>query len=152
MAQQLTVTMEVLVRAANPELAHLWQVLYTRYPTLEWGTFARFGWRETGRGLVLTLVALDPPCEGHLDPSVGLTRFREPYILRTALAAEQHQLAVGVIHSHPRGCLTCPSDLDDDMDSYFADYFSGFASGRPYVSLIFAEEASITSGTGRIWW
>ena len=35
-----------------------------------------------------------------------------------------------------RAARPIPSLIDDDMDTYFADYLSGFAPGRPYVSLI----------------
>jgi hypothetical protein len=43
---------------------------------------------------------------------------------------------IGVIHSHPLGAGVWPSGLDDDMDLYFADLFSSFGPGCPYVSVI----------------
>jgi proteasome lid subunit RPN8/RPN11 len=142
----------VLVRAAAPETNTLWKLLFRRYPDQEWATFARFGWRETSNGLVLTLTALDAPIPGELDESADHVVIREPYSLRVALAAEQHPFAVGVIHSHPAGFSTQPSWIDDDMDAYYASYLSGFAPDCPYVSLIFARDGDAYSGSGRVFW
>ena len=145
-------TSSVLARAAAPELDRLLQVLFRRYPDQEWATFARFGWRETPRGLVVTLHSLDEPEPLDLDEVASHVVIRAPYTRRTALSAEAHRLAVGVIHSHPAGYRTHPSKLDDDMDGYFAQYFADFAPGRPYVSLIFAEASGRLSATGRTFW
>lgn len=143
----------VLVRAAAPEIDDLWALLFRRYPDEEWATFARFGWRETPDGLVLTLTALDAPGTHDLDDDAGHVVICEPYSLRVALTAERHPFAVGIIHSHPAGGWTLPSLIDDDMDGYYADYFGGFAPGRPYVSLIFARDAEgALSGSGRVFW
>jgi molybdopterin/thiamine biosynthesis adenylyltransferase/proteasome lid subunit RPN8/RPN11 len=103
---------------------------------------------------VITLAALDPPEFGDLDPRVGHVAIKEPYTLRVALAAERHQLGVAVVHSHPSGCHTDPSAIDDDMDRYYASYFADFAPGRPYVSLIVAYDPSRDrlSGSGRVWY
>lgn len=126
----------VVVRMSNPEREELIRVVFSRYPTEEWATFVRFGWRDTGDTLVLTLAGIDPPGPGELDDGVEHVAIQEAYTLRTALHAETHPLAVGVVHSHPEGCPPVPSLIDDDMDAYFSDYLSGFAPGRPYVSLI----------------
>lgn len=143
----------VLVRAAAPETERLWALLFRRYPDEEWATFTQFGWRETPDGLVLTLTALDVPGTDELDDDARHVVIREPYSLRVALSAERHPFAVGVIHSHPAGGWTWPSRIDDGMDSYYADYFSGFAPDRPYVSLIFARHDDGTlSGSGRVFW
>lgn len=143
----------VLVRAAAPETDDLWDLLFARYPDEEWASFARFGWRETPDGLVLTLTALDRPRPDELDGNVEHVVIREPYSLRVALAAERHPFAVGVIHSHPAGGWTLPSRIDDDMDGYYAGYFGDFAPGRPYVSLIFARNSDgAFSGSGRVFW
>lgn len=142
-----------IVRVAEPELATLLTTLFRRYPRFEWATFARFGWRETERGLVLTLASLDLPELGDLDDRVGHVVIHEPYSLRIALTAETHPLGVGVVHSHPEGYHTGPSHIDDDMDGYYSTYFSDFAPGRPYVSLIFARsKEGDLSGTGRIFY
>lgn len=125
-----------VVRLADPELTQLLKLLFRRYPEYEWATFARFGWRVASGKLVLTLAALDPPGPGDLDERVGHVAIAEPWTLRTALAAEKHHLAVGVIHSHPDGCAPQPSHIDDDMDGYYAGYFPSFVPERPYVSLI----------------
>ena len=42
-----------------------------------------------------------------------------------------------VVHSHPQGCATCPSTLDDEMDLYCASLYGA----RPYLSLIFSWNA-----------
>ena len=121
---------------SDPERRELLRLVFSRYPKEEWATFVSFGWREAGDTLVLTLASIEAPRPGELDEGVDHVALQEPYTLRTALHAEAHPLAVGVVHSHPEGCPPKPSLIDDDMDAYFADYFSGFAPGRPYVSLI----------------
>ena len=126
----------VVVRMSNPERHELLRLVFSRYPREEWATFVSFGWRDTGDTLLLTLAGIEAPRPGELDEGVDHVAILEPYTLRTALHAEAHPLAVGVVHSHPEGYPPKPSLIDDDMDTYFADYFSGFAPGRPYVSLI----------------
>jgi molybdopterin/thiamine biosynthesis adenylyltransferase len=142
----------VLLRMAEPEFGALCAIVFSRYPDLEWTSFARFGWRETQRALVVTLAALDPPSPGDLDDSVGHVKIEEPYTLRTALAAETHQLAVGIIHSHPEGCRPQPSSIDDDMDGYYGPYFNDFAPARPYISLIFSRIGGDLALSGRVFW
>ena len=142
----------VVARFASPEFEQLRELAFCRYPDHEWGTFARFGWRKTPEGLILTLAGLDPPELGDLDEAVGNVAFAEPYTLRVALAAETHPLAVAVMHSHPQGCAPRPSWVDDDMDRYYADYFSGFAPKRPYLSLIFSEINGELAVSGRVHW
>lgn len=142
----------VLVRAAGNDFTSLRRALFRRYPEWEWATFARFGWRPTPSGLVLTLASLDQPNPGDLDEDVGHVAIRETYSIRVALAAEHHPLAVGVIHSHPEGAFTFPSTVDDDMDAYYASYFPDFCPDRPYASLIFAERGGALFGTGRVHW
>ena len=117
----------VVVRMSNPERQELLRLVFARYPKDEWATFARFGWRDTGDTLVLTLASIEAPRAGGLDDGVDHVAILEPYTLRTALHAEAHPLAVGVIHSHPEGSPPVPSLIDDDMDAYYADYFAGFA-------------------------
>ncbi|WP_420636088.1 ThiF family adenylyltransferase [Candidatus Palauibacter sp.] len=126
----------VVVRMSNPERQQLLRLVFSRYPTREWATFVRFGWRDTGDTLALTLASIEAPRSAELDEGVDHVAILEPYTLRIALHAEAHPLAVGVVHSHPEGCPPVPSLIDDDMDTYLADYLSGFAPGRPYVSLI----------------
>jgi proteasome lid subunit RPN8/RPN11 len=156
MARQADLTADerraALVRAASVDFHELKATLFCRYPAWEWATFARFGWRDTSSGLVVTLASLDAPRAGDLDEKVAHVAIQEPYSLRVALAADDHPLAIGVMHSHPHGSLTAPSTIDDRMDSYYACYFSDFAPGRPYVSLIFAEREGRLYGTGRVHW
>lgn len=142
----------MLVRAGRQDFQQLKDLLFSRYPSWEWATFARFGWRPTPSGLVLFLNGLDTPEKNDLDTSVGHVAIQEPYSLRVALQAELHPMAIGVIHSHPSGSLTLPSTIDDGMDRYYAEYFADFAPQRPYVSLIFAERNSTVYGTGRVFW
>ena len=101
--------------------------------------------------MILTLAAIDLPADSDLDDQVGHVAIREPYTLRTALLAEKHTLAVGVIHSHPRDCAPVPSPIDDNMDSYYSSYFEGFAPGRPYVSLIAAIVKDELALSGRVY-
>lgn len=142
----------VIVRIGAPEFAALKGLLFRRYPHHEWGTFARFGWRETESGLLLTLAALDPPLPEELNERFGHVVINEPYSLRMALEAERHPFAVAVMHSHPQHCRPDPSHIDDDMDGYYSGYFSGFAPGRPYASLILSELGGELALSGRVWW
>ncbi|MBA3670459.1 MAG: ThiF family adenylyltransferase [Gemmatimonadaceae bacterium] len=150
-APVVTASCPALVRASAPEWNALMTLMVSRYPNQEWATFARFGWRETPDRLILTLASLDAPSGSDLDASVSHVRIQEPYSLRVALAAETHDLAVGVIHSHPEGAWPTASVIDDDMDAYYASYFLGFAPARPYVSLIFARDGNGNlTGSGRV--
>lgn len=142
----------VLFRAADPELREMLDVAFSRYPDNEWAMFIRCGWRATGDSLVITLASVDAPTGRDLDASVGHVAFQEPYTLRMALAAEQHTLAVGVVHSHPAGYYPQPSTIDDDMDTYYAEYFADFAPGRPYISLIVAQRGEELVLSGRVHW
>jgi len=143
----------ILVRIGREEFRGIEKLLFRRYPDAEWATFAKFGWRQSSGQLVLTLAELQEPTPGDLDDNVDHVAIREPYTLRVALNAERQSLGVGVLHSHPLGCEPRPSFIDDDMDAYYSDYFSGFAPDRPYVSLILSgqrnEEIAIS---GRIFW
>jgi molybdopterin/thiamine biosynthesis adenylyltransferase len=141
-----------IVRASRSDFSALLELLFRRYPHREWATFIRLGWRQTDRGSILTLAALDPPTPRDLDETADHVVIQEPYSLRTALAAEAHPLAIGVVHSHPEGYSTHPSSIDDDMDSYYASYFGNFAPDRPYVSLIFSKSEEDLRGSGRVWW
>jgi len=139
-------------RAGAPEQPALLELLWRRYPYDEWATFIRCGWRQLPDGLLLTLAALEAQGPGDLDESQGHVVLQEPYVLRAALNAERHNLAVGVVHSHPQGYAPRPSALDDDMDTYLASYFESFAPGRPYVSLIFADGPHGIDASGRVYW
>jgi proteasome lid subunit RPN8/RPN11 len=147
-----TTDQKVVLRVARPEFSELKKLAFRRYPELEWATFARFGWRQTRDALVLTLASVDPPQPGDLDDRVGHVAIDEQYTLRMALGAEKHRLAVGVIHSHPKGGAPAPSRIDDDMDTYYAKYFSDFAPGRPYVSLILSVVDGKEVISGRVFW
>ena len=142
----------LILRVAAPEFEELQQLVFRRYPNYEWATFARFGWRDTGAALVVTLASIDTPENGDLDEEVGHVAFDEKYTLRMALAAEKHVLAVGVIHSHPENCEPRPSKIDDDMDGYYSQYFADFVPNRPYVSLILSIVAKQLVISGRIFW
>jgi molybdopterin/thiamine biosynthesis adenylyltransferase len=142
----------VIVRSASPETERLLSLLFSRYPAHEWATFARFGWRDTGNSLVLTIAALDPPTPGDLNGNVPHVAIDEAYTLRVALGSEQHPFGVGVVHSHPEGCPPIASPIDDDMDSYYSAYFGDFAPDRPYVSLIAAKLGGELVLSGRVWW
>ncbi len=141
-----------ILRVASPEFEELQRLVFRRYPKWEWATFARFGWRDTGDTLVVTLASLVTPKKGDLDETVGHVAFDEQYTLRVALATEKHVLAVGVIHSHPENYAPRPSTIDDEMDDYYSQYFADFAPNRPYVSLILSRVANELIISGRIFW
>jgi molybdopterin/thiamine biosynthesis adenylyltransferase len=126
--------------------------LFSRYPSSEWATWLEYGWRTSPDSLVLAARYCDLPQSGELDDTVPHVAFQEPYSLRIALQAEQHPFAVGVAHSHPAECLPIASSIDDDMDSYYSQYLSGFTGNRPYPSLIFSKINGDVIGSGRVWW
>jgi tRNA A37 threonylcarbamoyladenosine dehydratase len=143
---------QVTVRFGGSQWSELCALIFSRYPHWEWATWARFGWRLAGDTLVFTHAFLDPPRSGELDESVPHVAIQEPYSLRVALESENHSLALGVIHSHPQGCLPIASHIDDDMDSYYADFLEGFTKGRPYLSLIISEVEGERVASGRVWY
>src|SRR5690348_14522040 len=127
-------------------------LLFSRYPRKEWATFFVFGLRETAKGAVVSIVDIVAPQPGDLNPNIGIVEFREPYSLRAAMFLRSSMLFIGVIHSHPQGVAVQPSSLDDDMDSYYREYFSGFASAPAYFSLIVAKDRRGNfSFSGRGW-
>ena len=129
----------------------LLRLLFHRYPHREWGTFFRFGFRRTPWGILITYVDPIAPEPGDLDRRSAIVEFRPAYIQRALTSLEDGPLAVGVIHSHPQGCGVSPSMTDDDMDSYFSEEFERFGGGRPYASLIVAEnEAGEINFSGRV--
>jgi len=128
------------IRAADRD--RLERHLFKRYPEREWGTFFRFGFRRTNWGLVLSFVDGIWPTAGELDPQSGATAFHDQYALRAFREGTAGELGIGVVHSHPAGCPTSPSSLDDDMDGYFAEELAAYTGGRPYCSLIFQRSDS----------
>jgi ThiF family protein len=142
----------VTVRIGRQEMQRLQVLLFCRYPRYEWATFARFGWRKTPMGLVLSLADLVEPQSGDLDERVGHVAIQETYTLRVALESETHPLGVCVIHSHPKEGAPYPSNIDDDMDAYYARYFGDFTAGRPYLSLIFSKVDGQLVISGRMFW
>jgi len=141
-----------LVRIRESDLVRLEKHIFQRYPHREWGTFFRFGYRRTSWGIVVCFVDGFWPVPGDLDRQTPLTTFHEGYSRRAFHeSANVDGLAVGVMHSHPVDCPVRPSDLDDDMDSYFAEELSSFSGGRPYCSLIFERSDCELSFSGRIY-
>src|SRR5437762_6161959 len=116
-------------------------LLFKRYPHREWGSFFRFGYRITSWGLHVSFVDALRPRPGDLKRDSGIVEFDANYILRAQLAVTDSELGVGVIHSHPQGCSTFASSLDQDMDGYFSREFATYGAGRPYVSLRVARNA-----------
>ncbi|MEP6668566.1 MAG: ThiF family adenylyltransferase [Chthoniobacter sp.] len=140
-----------VLRLTEQSLRDLETLLFRRYPQEEWATFIRFGYRRTTWGLVLTLVDLIPPDAGDLDEGSPIVVLKARYSRRALIAAENGELAIGVIHSHPKGCHVAPSSLDDEMDDYFAGEFAAYSGGAPYVSAIFArDEIGHLQVSGRI--
>jgi molybdopterin/thiamine biosynthesis adenylyltransferase len=145
--------MDASVRISNSAWDEIRRLLTSRYPDEEWLTFFRFGWRAVPGHLFLCITAAIPPKQpGDVDDTVGHVRILEPYTLRVALETSSTALGIGVIHSHPLGCLPQPSSIDDDMDAYYSEYFATFLPGRPYASLIFSfGELEQVQLSGRIW-
>lgn len=139
-----------ILRFRELDRRNLEQLVFSRYPGREWGTFFRFGFRRTGWGLALSFVDPMPPQAGEMDRQSDLTVFRDEYS-RRAFHAASGPLAIGVVHSHPEGCRTWPSRLDDDMDTYFSSELTAYGGGKPYCSLILQrnEEEGLTF-SGRV--
>ena len=116
------------VRMTGAVREELERLLFSRYPRKEWATFFVFGVRETNQGAVLTIADVLTPEPGDLNPDIAIVEFREQYTVRAAMFLRTSPLCIGVIHSHPQDVQILPSSLDDDMDSYYREYFSGFSS------------------------
>ena len=131
-----------LVRSTAEQRRTLDRILYRRYPDAEWGTFFRFGFRETRWGLLVCFVDFLAPGTGDFDARSPLVEFSPGYISRALRTFDQCSFGVGFIHSHPEGGAPSPSPADDDMDGYFAAEFEKFSGGRPYISLIVSRDES----------
>ncbi len=130
-----------LFRITGADREKLQALLFKRYPHREWGSFFKFGYRVTSWGIHVSFVgAIEPQLED-LKQDSGIVEFSAGYILRAQLALADTELGIGVIHSHPQGCSTFASSLDDDMDNYFSREFATYGNGRPYVSLRVAHNA-----------
>jgi len=138
MALRAAIAMEAQFRITSELFERLKSVVFSRYPRKEWATFMTFGFRQTKDALVITVVDLIAPEAGDLNPAVSNVQFEAQYSVRAALEVEKGPLCIGVIHSHPQDFFTSPSTIDDDMDSYYQDYFEGFTKSACYASLIFA--------------
>jgi ThiF family len=125
-----------LFRITEEDQRRLEKLVFHRHPEREWGTFFRFGYRETSWGAALSFVELIPPQPGDLDRNSPIVSFRPDYIARALDAIEHQPFGVGVVHSHPQGWGASPSPSDDDMDAYYLRLFEPYGKGRPYVSLI----------------
>src|SRR6267154_943383 len=133
-APAATVRMTGLVRE------QLETLLFSRYPRKEWATFFVFGVREIRQGAVITIADVLRPQPGELNPDIPIVEFREQYSVRAAMFLRTSPLFIGVIHSHPQDVQVMPSSLDDDMDGYYREYFSGFSSIPAYFSLIVGKD------------
>lgn len=145
--------MDAQLRITEDLFERLKTGVFSRYPRKEWATFLTFGFRRTKEGLVLTAVDLITPDDGDLNAAVPNVQFAPQYSVRAALTVEKGPLCIGVVHSHPEGYRPWPSNLDDDMDRYYADYFRGFTKHACYCSLIFAvknESTFVFSGRGNV--
>jgi hypothetical protein len=142
---------EALWRIREADRDKLLRLLFHRYPEREWGTFFRFGYRRTRWGILITWVDALSPEAGDLDRRSGVVEFRPQYIQRALASLEEQPLGVGVIHSHPESCSTHPSMSDDDMDTYYAEEFERYGTGRPYASIIVARDTEgEVSFSGRV--
>lgn len=145
-------TRSCLFRIAAADREELHKLLFRRYPHREWGCFFRFGYRITPWGIHVSFVDSMPPRPGDLKRASPIVEFSAGYILRAQFALGESQLGIGVIHSHPQGCSTFASRLDNDMDDYFAREFANYGGGRPYVSMRVAQTADGTFAfSGEAW-
>jgi tRNA A37 threonylcarbamoyladenosine dehydratase len=142
-------TEPTLLRLAQPELGRLIETVLDAPAPLEGGAFALFGMRATATSLIFTLAELIPPEAGEIDCGDGDVRINHPYLRRVAKAARAGRLAVGFVHSHPRGTPPQPGRVDDEMDAYLADYLGSLLPGRPFVSLILSHEGHDIALGGR---
>jgi hypothetical protein len=141
-----------LFRITARDREKLEALVFQRYPRREWGSFFRFGYRVTRWGLHVCFVNTLEPQAGDLKRESGIVEFNAEYILRAQLALAETKLGIGVIHSHPQGCGTFASRLDDDMDGYFSSEFADYGEGRPYVSLRVARDGEGSfSFSGEAW-
>ena len=129
-----------LFRITARDREKLEALVFKRYPHREWGSFFRFGYRLTRWGIHVSFVDAIEPQPGELKRASGIVEFEAGYILRTQMALAETNLGIGVIHSHPQGCGTFASSLDNDMDGYFSREFATYGKGRPYVSLRVARD------------
>lgn len=128
------------VRITKERADILLEHLCSRYPYEEAATFFECGWSEGSESLIVTVNDLMLPKAGDMDSKMSGVGLNEQYSLRCALEFEQKKWAIGLVHSHPEGSATYPSSIDDDMDQYYSEYFSGFTKDRPYVSLILSKD------------
>lgn len=141
-----------LFRITARDREKLEALVFKRYPRREWGSFFRFGYRLTRWGIHASFVDAIEPQSGELKRESGIVEFEAGYILRAQMALAETKLGIGVIHSHPQGCGTFASSLDDDMDGYFSSEFAAYGEGRPYVSLRVArDETGEFSFSGEAW-
>jgi molybdopterin/thiamine biosynthesis adenylyltransferase len=127
-----------IMRITGALRERLESLIFSRYPDKEWAMYFLFGTHRTTDGMVITVVDLIEPEGNDLDSTTAIVRFTEPYSLRAALEKHKRGLCVGVIHSHPQNYGVRPSSVDDDMDSYYRDYFPAFGTEAAYFSLIFS--------------
>lgn len=140
----------VLLRLAQPDLGMLLEAVLDAPDPFEGGSFALFGWRETGASTIVTLARLILPEADEIGAGDGRVSINHPYLRRVAQAAQATRLAVGFIHSHPRGAAPKASETDDDMDSYLANYLADFCPDRPFVSLILSRVEQEIAVGGRV--
>src|SRR6266849_3271922 len=141
MALRQKVAQLAVMRITGAVRERLETLIFSRYPEKEWATFILFGTHQTPDGIVITIIDLIEPKPGDLDSTTAIVRFNEPYSLRAALEKQKRGLCVGVIHSHPQNYGVVPSSLDDNMDSYFMEFFPAFGEEASYFSLIFSRTA-----------
>ena len=131
---------EAILRIRDVDRLKLEKHLFQRYPDREWGTFFKFGFRRTSWGLAISYVEPILPVPGDLMRQTEITEFAPQYNLRAFRLGHNDGIAIGVAHSHPAGLMTRPSELDDDMDGYFAKELMHYTEGKPFCSIIFQRD------------
>jgi molybdopterin/thiamine biosynthesis adenylyltransferase len=144
-------SLPVVLRMAAKERDILWELLFSRYPNNEWGTFIELGWRESNIGLTFTVKNLIKPDEGDINKKNWMTEISSQYIRRVLRNFGNSPYSTGFVHSHPEGYGTEPSDLDDDMEEYCSSLLRGY-NDNPFLSLIFSKKGAQLSASGRVYW
>ncbi len=142
-----------IVRCAAPEWNALREILFSRYPELEWATFARFGWRETKEQLVVTLAAIDPPSGSDLDDRVRHVAISE--LVQPANGPRCRKTLAGRWRDpFPPRKLPTYSQVSSTTiwTPITSSYLEGFAPDRPYISLIVSMVRGELSLGGRVFW
>lgn len=145
--------MKAKIRISEANWNIMRALLLRNFPDVEHATFFECGWIETPKSLILSVTSLHLPSEQDITCGPSAISLHESYSLRQALNIEKSGYASGLVHSHPQGWHVEPSRIDNNMDSYYSEYFDSFTPGRPFISMIYSEdEIGRQKFSGRVFW